>query len=450
MIHGASDSEFNAAKASSEFFTEDISENAPNIDIAFFTDERICGKGATCVVYQMINDGIHVAVKRLLKEYLCEPTHIAGFRKEYNIGKQLKHDALPVYRYLKDEPEEVYIVMEYIDGTPVSEFAVSEEGIRYFSSPDNVRRFLTQLVDVVGYLHRKGVIHCDIKPANIMMRHTDRHLILIDLDKAYSDSLDRSTGGTRGFSDLLNKDKKPTVQKDFTAIGKVLDFIAECTPHFPRRQFKRFRKECDNPTTTPEQLLAALRPQSRKPLWASVGILCLLILSGIGYTLYRSSLDKATPKTEPKTESSAIPSLAEESEKEPSDAPSKASKEMEASSQSTQSPTSAQDGRQIRIADFDSRMSDFIQETGKSLELLSTGSLTDRQIRTMISKATESYTSAYSSILSDYKAEYPDADGIDVELAVARASEKSRAAKLLERITSTARDTIVARHPVRL
>lgn len=253
-----------------------------------FTDENICGEGATCVVYQMNLQGLHVAVKRLRDEYLDEPIHRAAFRKEFNIGRQLKHDALPTYRELNEDGDEIYIVMDFIDGVSLSKFIATEEGQRFFSSSENVRRFLLELVGVVGYLHRKGVIHCDIKPDNIMLRHSDRGLMLIDLDKAYSDTLDRTSGGTYGFSDLLESGEKPTAAKDFAAIGKVIDFIAANSSRFPVSVFKRFRDECNNPYTSVEKLCETLQPRSHRGLWI-VGIMLIsCIIIGIGLLVYRN------------------------------------------------------------------------------------------------------------------------------------------------------------------
>lgn len=427
MVINSSDSDYTGNSS-------DFSEN-PSIP-AGFTDKNICGRGATCIVYGMQIQGLHVAVKRLLKEKIDEPTCRKAFRKEYRIGCQLKHDALPVYRDFKDEPKEAYIVMDYIDGASVSQFVLSDEGSRYFSSPDNVKRFLSESVGVVGYLHRKGVIHCDIKPANIMMRHTDRGVMLIDFDKAYSDTLDSSTGGTTGFSDLLKKGENPTVQKDFVAIGRTLDHIAECTPHFPRRQFRRFRRECDNPDTTAEKLMAVLRPQSNKAFWIGGVLLCLCITAGIGYFMYRDSSDSE------RIEESATQPI----ELTPDTAIDKKSK-VDTPEIIIPSKPLTQESRRIIIKDFDIQMADFIREAQKSLDNLSTGTATDRQISDMMSNIIEAYTSGYNALLNDYKSDYPGVDGIDVELAVARASEKSLAAKLLLQFTQAARDTTEFRHP---
>jgi tetratricopeptide (TPR) repeat protein len=57
-----------------------------------------------------------------------------------------------------------YLVMEYVDGTPIDDFAKS------LSIAEKLRLFL-QLCDAVQYAHRNLVIHRDIKPANVLVTH---------------------------------------------------------------------------------------------------------------------------------------------------------------------------------------------------------------------------------------------------------------------------------------
>lgn len=420
-------------------FTEDSSLFSENESIlSGFTEENICGEGATCRVYKMKLQGLHVAVKRLRDDYLGEPIHESAFRKEFLIGQQLKHDALPVYRDMRSNGKEVYIIMDYVDGITVDKFLNEETGLRYFRSIDNVRRFLSELVGVVGYLHRKGVIHCDIKPANIMLRHSDTGVMLLDLDKAYSDTLDNTSGGSSGFSSPVTSGEKPTSQKDFTAIGKVFDFIAANTPSFPKRCFKRFRRECDNPDTTSEKLIDALRPQSRAGLWIGVLLLGISIVCTIGYYVYGNpseSADNEGSAREPYEESIDSVTNNENNIVLPQRLP------------ETQPLQRENRQLQIPVTEFDSRMKDIIKEAQEALSTLSKGSLSDNQISDMSYHIILSHSSKYQDILSEYKAANPDISGIDVELAVARASEKSKSTKLLGQFTQAVRDTMVARHP---
>lgn len=242
----------------SSFFSSDFT-NFPELDEeGLYAAENICGVGASCSVYSGYVKGLKVAIKRLKEEYLTNPLYVEAFRKEFQIGRRLKHESLPVYRAFRADLDEVYIVMDFIDGCSVMDFMETAEGRDWFSKRENVGRFLRQLLGGIGYLHRSGVIHCDLKPANIMLRHSDRRVVLIDLDKSYSDTFDRTHGGTPGSSDPLRCGLKPTVNKDFTAIGNLIGWLGSRADDFPIRWFKEFCNECGKPDATYERLSALL------------------------------------------------------------------------------------------------------------------------------------------------------------------------------------------------
>ena len=397
-----------------------------------FTDENVCGEGASCIVYRARLRGLRVAVKRLKAEYRTNPRYVESYRKEYQLGQQLKHDALPVYREMHEDVNEVYIIMDFIDGVSLNDLLETETGQEYFSNTENVKRFLTRLLDVVTYLHRSGIIHCDIKPANVMLRHSDRGVMLIDLDKCYSDSLDRTHGGTAYICAPLDNGEKPTAAKDFTAIGNLIDYIAERVPKFPAKHFKRFRDACRSKDTTDERLSQTLQYRSKSYLWA-IGIAVLCIACGAFY-LIRSSVDSEPSQSSQQTLPAENSDTVRIIERVPSE------------QSAIQAPTQSKSKSQFKvIADFDNRMSAFIQKATAAMAALRKGNATDREIRDMVFQMAESYTTKYQFILAAYKSKNPDMSGIDVELAVARASERSKATALLQQFTQAASDTLEQR-----
>lgn len=429
-MNRSSSSDFPAELSQSQ---DDLSEDASQ-DTIFnsFTDKNICGEGASCIVYRTRWKGLRVAVKRLKAECRTVPTYVASYRKEYQLGQQLKHDALPVYRDMHEDINEVYIVMDYVDGISLSEFIDSDAGRKYFSDVENVKRFLIQLLDVVIYLHRSGVIHCDIKPANIMLRHSDRGVMLIDLDKCYSDSLDRTHGGTAYICAPLDNGEKPTAAKDFTAIGNLIDYIAERVPKFPAKHFKRFRDACRSKDTTDERLSQTLQYRSKSYLWAIV-IAVLCIACGAFY-LIRSSVDSEPSQSSQQTLPAENSDTVRIIERVPSE------------QSAIQAPTQSKSKSQFKVVvDFDNRMSAFIQKATAAMAALRKGNATNREIRDMVFQMAESYTTKYQFILAAYKSENLDMSGIDVEIAVARASERSKATKLLQQFTQAASDTLEQR-----
>lgn len=411
-------------------FASEFSQSTEDSIRYCFTDENICGEGASCLVYRSRLNGLRVAVKRLREEYRTNPTYVASYKKEFQIGQQLKHDGLPVYRELYVDVNEVYIVMDFIDGISLEDFLDTASGQQYFSSYDNAKRFFRQLFDVVGYLHRSGVIHCDIKPANIMLRHSDRGVMLLDLDKAYSDSLDRTHGGTAAMSDPLGNGKTPTVAKDFAAIGNLIDYISEHVPIFPKRRFSKIRYECNNPNANDESIVQSLEAKSHVGAWiATIGTLCLI---SVGVYYYGNQ----TISTEEVRSEENLPIVISDTvrvieERQP---------------QTIEAPGTSPSKQNAISIDFDNRMSTFIQEANGALDSLRNGELTDKEIRDKMFEIVEYYTSKYQDILNTCKSENPDISGIDVEMTVAKASEQSKATKLLQQFTQAATDTLTNRH----
>lgn len=405
MIDGATTSSFGSG----------FSDNKQDSVTAGFSVGNICGEGASCVVYRMRLGGLRVAVKRLREEYRTNPTYVASYRKEFQIGQQLKHDALPVYRDFRDGHDEVYIVMDYVDGVSLEDFIATREGQTYFRSADNARRLLTQLLDVVGYLHRSGVVHCDIKPANIMLRHSDRGVMLLDLDKAYSDTLDQTHGGTIAFSEPLSTGKIPTAQKDIRAIGTIIETLSNQTGAFSSKRINKLRRACETEGVTIDNLTEILNAPSRSkwPIFAGAIAIVLIV---IGTLVFNNR--KGSEPTIPIQDTIVIkePINQEIPEKEIKPAPKEPKIDI----------------------DFDDKMAPFIEQAKEAMTVLNDSTTSDRQILDLLYELTERYTTDYGKIVNEYKSKYSILPAIEVELAVAAASEKSHATQQFQAFTKAA------------
>ena len=123
------------------------------------------GEGATSVVYgaKSMLTGRKVAVNVLHGYMREEEENRDGFMNEAARGIGLSNPHLvEIYERGRTE-EKAYIAMEYIEGTPLS--ALIDDG-RIFSE-DDVLRFTLQILSGLTYLHDNGIIHRDIKSANI-------------------------------------------------------------------------------------------------------------------------------------------------------------------------------------------------------------------------------------------------------------------------------------------
>ena len=114
-----------------------------------------------------------VAVKRLHADSPADVEH--RFAREAKLGASLNHPNLvSVYDTATDD-EGVLIVLEYVEGVPLS-----RELKRGPLTPDRVGRMARELGAALDHAHAQGVVHRDVKPANVLLR-VDGVTKLVDL-----------------------------------------------------------------------------------------------------------------------------------------------------------------------------------------------------------------------------------------------------------------------------
>lgn len=208
--------------------------------IDFSSAQRLKSEGSTCDTYVTVLQRRKVFVKRLKKEFRNSPLYRAAFDKEFDLGVGLSHISLPRYIALGDD----YIVMDYIEGSTLAEQLArrrSQSGSVITFDKRFRKKVLGELVDVIDYLHRSGVVHCDIKTDNIIIQpYADRPVMLIDLDKAYTSWLDSTYGNPLSYGCASCADGKI----DFMGLARIAGQLGE----------RRFAKLCRRENVTVEKL----------------------------------------------------------------------------------------------------------------------------------------------------------------------------------------------------
>ncbi|MEA5572958.1 protein kinase domain-containing protein [Calothrix sp. UHCC 0171] len=100
------------------------------------------------------------------------------FQREAAILEELggSHNQIPaLYAYFQQDGQ-FYLVQEYIEGTTLTS-KVRQKG---FFSENEVQELLANLLPILDFIHGKRIIHRDIKPDNIIVRHQDNKPVLID------------------------------------------------------------------------------------------------------------------------------------------------------------------------------------------------------------------------------------------------------------------------------
>lgn len=108
--------------------------------------------------------GRDVAIKRLRDQFVSDKNLLAQFNKEAKSAAQLVHpNIIGIYDVIDNEKDQ-YIVMEYVDGRTLKQLLEN-----YKIEPKAAIQIVMQLADALQHAHSHNIIHCDIKPQNILM-----------------------------------------------------------------------------------------------------------------------------------------------------------------------------------------------------------------------------------------------------------------------------------------
>ena len=125
------------------------------------------GKGGMAFVYEAYDQMLErpVAVKLLREDFLEDAAFRERFKQEARSAANLSHpNIVTIYDFGFDE-NGLYIVMEYVQGTDLKT-KIREKGI--FTVEEGIPLVL-QACAALGYAHRAGIVHCDVKPHNMLV-----------------------------------------------------------------------------------------------------------------------------------------------------------------------------------------------------------------------------------------------------------------------------------------
>ena len=153
-----------------------------------YTVERLLGRGGMATVYLAHDRELDrtVAVKVLDERFAADEEVAGRFRREALTAARLGHpNVVAVYDTGVDEGAE-YIVMEHVDGEGLDAVLARETTL----APEHVVELAVQACAGLGYAHGQGVVHRDVKPANLLLRPDG---LLKVTDFGIARSLDRAT-----------------------------------------------------------------------------------------------------------------------------------------------------------------------------------------------------------------------------------------------------------------
>jgi predicted Ser/Thr protein kinase len=181
--------------------------------------------GGMAVVYKAQDRLLNrvVAVKVLRPEYAQDPAFLASFRQEAQAAANLTHPNIVTIYDVGQDGERHYIVMEHVEGRDLKTI-IQEE------APFSIGRALDIAIDVcagVGFAHRAGIVHCDVKPQNVLISPDGRVKVAdFGIARAFSTIVPREVetvwGTPHYFAPEQAAGEPPTPASDVYSIGIML------------------------------------------------------------------------------------------------------------------------------------------------------------------------------------------------------------------------------------
>ena len=181
-----------------------IAGETPLLDHTDFLLQRHIGAGLTGKVYRAWwkSRECNVAVKYLRRAHLKHPERIARFCEEAALVADLKHPNIVAMQGLGRAPHGgFFIVFDWIDGPNLQTLIELAHSDRGPLAVQDITRWMADAARAVEYAHQRGIVHCDLKPSNLLLA-PDGRVVLTDFGFARRLTTDAGSliaGGTLAF-----------------------------------------------------------------------------------------------------------------------------------------------------------------------------------------------------------------------------------------------------------
>jgi len=179
------------------------------------------GAGGMGEVYRALDTRLRreVAIKILPEAFAQDAERLARFEREARLLAALNHPAIATIYGMEQEAGRGFIAMELVDGQDL--------GARLATGPmqpSEALRIARQIAEALEAAHARGVIHCDLKPANVALTR-DGRVKLLDFGLA------RAFAPERTSTDMSHS---PTITADLAPAGNVFGTVSYMSPEQAR------------------------------------------------------------------------------------------------------------------------------------------------------------------------------------------------------------------------
>ncbi len=151
---------------------------SPGSTFAGYQIEDVAGSGGMGIVYKatQIALGRRVALKLIAADLARDASFRERFKREWLTAASIDHpNVIPLYE-AGEADEHLFIAMRYVEGLDLAALISREPSF----DPARAVNIVAQIASALDAAHKKGLVHRDVKPANILIASQDDHVYLTD------------------------------------------------------------------------------------------------------------------------------------------------------------------------------------------------------------------------------------------------------------------------------
>lgn len=187
--------------------------------------EKLLGRGGMAEVYLAFDTGraAYLALKLLHEDLAQDPVFIRRFQREAHNLARLQHPNIVRFYGLEQDDLLAFILMDYIEGSTLRAEIVRSQGRSM--PPRRILEIMQPVCSALHYAHQMGLVHCDVKPANVMI-HKNGSILVADFGIARMSETATSTLVGLGTPAYMSPEQArgldPTPRSDQYSLGIVL------------------------------------------------------------------------------------------------------------------------------------------------------------------------------------------------------------------------------------
>ena len=173
--------------------------------------ERV-GSGGMAAVYKSedLVLGRIVAIKLLHLSLTDDAEFLKRFQKEAHAAANLSHPNIVTVHDIGQDGDRYYIVMEFVEGATLKQIIRRQAAEERLLPIDRSLDLMMQMCSGIGYAHRSGLVHCDVKPHNILVSQDD-HVKVADfgIARAMTETTLTHQGQVWGTPQYFHRNRRP-------------------------------------------------------------------------------------------------------------------------------------------------------------------------------------------------------------------------------------------------